>query len=69
MMMFRLPVGGVFAVKVVDPVADAVLLVEGRSGTTHVRDTASVFVAHVEQHALELLVGVETQRPVRAVKV
>lgn len=64
----RVPFVGLLAVKVVDPVADAVLLVEGGPGSAHVRDAASVLVAHVEQHALELLVSVEAQRTVGAVE-
>lgn len=62
------PFVGLLAVKVVNPVADAVLLVERGAGAAHVRDPASVLVAHVEQHAFELLVGVESERPVGAVE-
>jgi hypothetical protein len=62
------PLVSFLAVEVVDPVADAVLLVEGGSRAAHVRDTAAVFVAHVEQHALEFLVGVESKWSVGAVE-
>jgi len=62
------PLVSFLAVKVVNPVADAVLLVESSSRAAHVRDTAAVFVAHVEQHALEFLVGVESKGSVSAVE-
>lgn len=52
-----------------NPVTDAVLLIEGGAGATHVRNTTSIFITHVEQHAFEFLIGVEAQRPVGAVKV
>lgn len=66
-----LPVGSVLAVEVEGPVADPVLLVEGRFPVTsaHVRDPTAVLVAHVEDHAVEFQVRVETQRATRAVKV
>lgn len=64
----EVPLVGLAAVEVVDPVADAVLLVEGRAVAAHVRNAPAVLVAHVEQHALELLVGVEAHGAVRTVK-
>ena len=62
------PLVGFFAVKVVNPIADAVLLIESSSRAAHVGDTATVFVAHVEQHALKFLVGVESKWTVGAVE-
>jgi len=63
------PVGSVFAVEVVDPVADAVLLVESGASAAHVGNATAVLIAHVEEHALELLVGVEAQRTVGTVEI
>lgn len=62
------PVLSISAVKVVLPVTDAVLLVEGGVVGAHVRDTASIFVAHVEKLTVEFLVSVETYWAVRAVE-
>lgn len=64
-----LPIGGIFAVEVVDPVANAVLLVESGASTAHVRNATTIFVTHVKQHTLELLVSIEAQWAVRTVKV
>ena len=44
----ELPVSSVFAIKIVDPVTDAVLLVEGSTSPAHVRNTTSIFVTHVK---------------------
>lgn len=63
-----LPVLGLRTVEVVLPVADAELLVEGGVVGAHVGDTAAVLVTHMEELAVELLVGVEAHWPVRAVK-
>lgn len=62
------PVLGLRAVEVVLPVADAELLVEGGVVGAHVGDAAAVLVTHVEELAVELLVGVEAHGPVRAVE-
>lgn len=62
------PLVGFFAVKVVNPIADAVLLVESSSGSAHVRNTATVLVAHMEQHALKFLIGVKSKGTVSAVE-
>lgn len=59
---------GLRAVEVVLPVADAELLVEGGVVGAHVGDAAAVLVTHVEELAVELLVGVEAYGPVRAVE-
>ena len=67
-MIWLLPFGGFLAVKVVDPIADPVLLVEGSSFTAHVGDAATIFVAHVEEHAFEFLIGVESNGAVGAVE-
>lgn len=50
------------------PVTDAELLVEGRVISAHVRDTATVFVTHMEDLAVELLVGIEAHGFVGAVE-
>ncbi|CAG0920390.1 unnamed protein product, partial [Notodromas monacha] len=52
------PVGGFFAVDVVSPVADTVLLVEGSFVGANVRDSAAISVAQMEDLAVELLTGV-----------
>ena len=52
-----------------DPVADAVLLVESGASAAHVGNATAVLIAHVEEHALELLVGVEAQRTVGTVEI
>ena len=62
------PVLCLVAVEVVLPVADAVLLVEGGVVGAHVRDAATVLVAHVEQLAVKFLVSVEADRSVGAVE-
>ena len=53
------PLVGIWTVDIVAPVADSELLVEGRIVSAHVRHSASVFVAHVEELAVEFLVSVE----------
>ena len=62
------PVLGIGTVKVVLPVADAELLVEGGVVGAHVGDPAAVLIAHVEQLTVELLVSVEAHCTVRAVE-
>lgn len=62
------PLIGVFAVDIITPVADSILLVEGGVVGTHVGDASTVLVTHVEELTVELLVGVEAHRSVRAVE-
>lgn len=56
------------AVEVALPVTDAELLVEGSFVSAHVWDTTTILITHVEELAVELLVGIEAYRPVRAVE-
>ena len=63
------PVLCVFAVKIMDPIANAVLLIESCSRSAHVRNTTTVFVTHVKQHALEFLIGVKSKRTTRAIEI
>lgn len=65
---WHLPVLDLRTVKVVLPVTDTELLVEGRVVGAHVRDSATVLVTHMEELAVELLVGVEAHGPVGAVE-
>ena len=62
------PVGGFVAVEVVGPVADAVLLIECGLVGADEGDAPAVGVAHVEDLAVELLVGVEAEGSARAVE-
>ena len=63
------PVLCVFAVEIVNPIANSVLLIESCPRSAHVRNTAAILVAHVEQHALEFLIGVKSKRTTRAVEI
>ena len=62
------PVGRICAIKVVLPVADAVLLVESSVVGTHVRDSTSVFITHMEELTVELHVSIEANRQVCTVE-
>lgn len=56
------------AIEVIIPVADPELLVESGVIGTHVGDTTSIFIAHVEKLAVKFLVRVEAHGPVGAVE-
>ena len=62
------PVGSRLAVHVVGPVAHPELLVEGGVLVAHVGHAAPLGVAQVEDHAVELEVGVEPDRSAAAVE-
>ena len=64
----HLPLLNSRTIKVVGPVTDAELLVEGRVIGAHVRNTTSILVTHMEDLTVELLVGVETNSLVSAVE-
>jgi hypothetical protein len=63
-----LPVGCILAVEVVVPVADPEFLVESGLVSANVGNPAALLVAHVENVAVVLDVGVESNRSVSAVK-
>ncbi len=64
----KLPFISFLAIKVMDPITNAILLIERCSRAAHVRDTAAILVAHMKQHALEFLVSVESKRAVGAIE-
>lgn len=64
----HLPVGGILAVEIVVPVADPEFLVEAGLVGANVWNPAAFLVAHVENMAVVLNIGVEADRLVRAVK-
>jgi hypothetical protein len=63
-----LPVGRIIAIEVVVPVADPEFLVEAGLVAANVGNPAAFLVAHVENMAVVLNVGIEADRSVRAVK-
>ncbi|CAB0004796.1 unnamed protein product [Nesidiocoris tenuis] len=64
----KLPIWSLSAVNIVIPIAYSVLLIERRIVGADIRDTASIFVAHVENLTVMFLVGVKTDSTVVAVK-
>lgn len=66
--LFKLPFISFLAIKVMDPITNAILLIERCSRAAHVWDTAAILVAHMKQHALEFLVSVKSKRAVGAVE-
>jgi len=63
------PVGRGGAVNVIIPVADSKLLVEAGLIGAHVGNPPAVLVTHVEYHAVEFQISVESDRSVGAVKI
>lgn len=63
-----IPVGRILAVDIVAPVADTEPLVEACLVAAHVRDPATILVAHVENLAVKFQIGIETYRLVSAVE-
>jgi len=64
-----IPVWGGWTVHVVVPVTNSELLVEAGLICTHVGNSSAILIAHVENHAVEFQISIESNSSVSAVKI